>query len=445
MFLLVCIITFILCEEEYMKIFKICAVIALAPSLTLAACRGRTESGNEKITLRYETLSEGRQTAAIEEMLAHAAEVNNVNIEFEPVTGSWWDMIQKVVAQVAAGDAPDIIRLAESNLTLVAANDYVIDLGPRIAKLDPNEYYMYTFRPYAGKQIMVPVGIYSQALFYNRDMFAKAGIEEPRGYDNPWTFNEFRAAAKALTSGSGASKVYGFAIPFDPAKWSGFMWGNGADYHDANGMPSLNSPEFKEICQFFVDLVRADGSMASPANAQAISPWDLFASGKSAMVITGQWDIINVKAITDFKTGVAASPYNPGNRDKGAFAAEPIFLDGYCITSGAAYPDKAWDVIMSLVDDTSCEIMVKNGIFGWPVNRRWAEAHQDTLFTPPIDADQIEALMGLEWTRNWPALETWNETEMAITKYFQLMTLGEMSVNDACEALQRETLPLYQR
>ncbi|MDR1421103.1 MAG: sugar ABC transporter substrate-binding protein [Treponema sp.] len=427
------------------KGFKVCIISLLVLILVMTACRsGKNEnSSGDRTTIRYSTLANGRDANAIKELVDHAMSGNpDINIEFEPVVGDWWDLNQKYVSQIAAGDPPDIIRHAESFMTLLSTNDYAVDLGPRIKTLDMSNYYENTFSRYAGKQIMVPVGIYSQALFYNRDMFEKAGVPEPRGYDNPWTFDEFRAAAKALTGGSGTSRVYGFAIPFDPAKWSGFLWGNGGDFHDADGKPVFNSPRFKETCQFLVDLIQVDDSMASPANAQAISPWDLFESGRCAMIITGQWDLVNVKAITDFKTGVAASPYNPKN--PGAAPGEPMFLDGYCISKGSKFEEQAWKVILSFVDEEASAINIKNGVFGWPSNRNYAEAHQAELFTPPIDPDQVDALMGLAYTHNWPALPNWTETEQSIRRYFELMTLGEISVNDACESIQAENVKFYQ-
>jgi len=106
--------------------------------------------------------------------------------------------------------------------------------------------------------------------------------------------------------------------------------------------------------------------------------------------------------------------------------------------SNSKYPDKAWDVIMGMIDNTACEIMTKGGVFGWPINKKWVESRSDSLFTPPIAAEQAETLMGLKWTHPWGFLK--DETYQACSKYFQLMCLGEMSVNDACEALQRETL-----
>jgi multiple sugar transport system substrate-binding protein len=413
--------------------------------LTVFSCKKEDagKTAGETVTVRFLTYADSVLAKPLNELAAHAESVNpGIKLELELISTSWWDMVSKYVAQIAAGDPADMICTPDTVFTNFVMNNYIMDIGPRIKTLDMTEYYEFAFRAYAGKQIMVPVGLYTQALYYNRDMFIKAGVPEPGDYHNPWTFQQFRDAAKKLTTGEGPDKVFGFSTPFDPAKWSGFLWGNGGDFFDKDGRPALNSPLFKETCQYLVDMVTKDGSMPNPTNTEAITPTDLFISGRCAMLITGQWDLVNLKKVTDFKIGVAAGPFNPAH--EGAYSAQPIFLDGYAISTGTKHEEEAWKVIVSFVDETAADINARNGVKGWPLNKKYAESHTTTLFTPPIDPDQYESCLGIDWVRYWPATENWTEMEQSILRYFQLMTLGEMSVDEACETLQAENMKLFQ-
>jgi multiple sugar transport system substrate-binding protein len=101
-------------------------------------------------------------------------------------------------------------------------------------------------------------------VYFNKKMFDAAGVPYP---DSGWTWNDFRAAAKKLTSGTGATKVYGAML--DVAKANGDMyWATIAQqklgsfwfYSKDFKSTRFDAPEMKESLQFFFDMYMNDGS-----------------------------------------------------------------------------------------------------------------------------------------------------------------------------------------
>ena len=133
---------------------------------------------------------------------------------------------------------------------------------------------------YDGQLYGLQPGANTLAIFYNKDVLAKAGVQPPK------TWAELKAAAKKLTSG----KQYGFAFNAT-ADYEGAwqflppMWTNGGDETD------LKSPQVAEALQLWKDLVD-DGSVSkSVVNWKQSDVNDQFIAGKAAMMLNGPWQI----------------------------------------------------------------------------------------------------------------------------------------------------------
>ena len=133
---------------------------------------------------------------------------------------------------------------------------------------------------YKGKVYGIAPGINGMALFYNKDMFAAAGLQPPT------TWAEVKSDAKALTK----SGVYGiaFSAPHtEEGSWQfePWFWGAGAD------LSKLDSPEAVKALQFWTDLVN------KWLRFQVGRPWsqgnvnDQFLAGKAAMQQNGVWNL----------------------------------------------------------------------------------------------------------------------------------------------------------
>ena len=80
-----------------------------------------------------------------------------------------------------------------------------------------------------GKVYGVPALIDNLAIIYNKDLFDAAGVDYPTA---DWTWDDFRAAAKALTDP--AKKQFGFAFPASADEdtvwhYDAMLWEAGGD------------------------------------------------------------------------------------------------------------------------------------------------------------------------------------------------------------------------
>ncbi len=175
-------------------------------------------------------------------------------------------------------------------------------------------------------------------IHYNPRMFDEAGLDYP---DPEWTWDDFLETAKALTSGEGGDKVFGFAIPYFNFGLTPWWHTNETatiteDWSDSN----LDDPKMLESVQFLHSLVHEHG--VSPA-VEGTNMTELFVSRRAAMSAAGRWPFTNYIA-NDFYD-VDITPW-PRKR-----AGTTVFgSGGYAITKSSANPELAIELIKDLTD-----------------------------------------------------------------------------------------------
>lgn len=129
-------------------------------------------------------------------------------------------------------------------------------------------------------------------VFYNKDMFAKAGVKEPT---DDWTWDDFEKAAKTLTTGSGSSKVYGANVHFTwgydietlPAQMEGWT-----PFKDAKEtQPNFDDPRIKKALERWNRMQNVDKSAIAlqTFKAEQIGSRIPFAKGQAAMLLSNWW------------------------------------------------------------------------------------------------------------------------------------------------------------
>ena len=108
----------------------------------------------------------------------------------------------QMTADLAAGSAPDVFALKNLKFFYTyQSGDQLVDVSDVAAKLDKNTVGVSNFA-IDGKTYAVPYRQDGWVLYYNKDLFAKAGVAIP---DGTWTWDDYVAAAKKLTSNLAAT------------------------------------------------------------------------------------------------------------------------------------------------------------------------------------------------------------------------------------------------
>jgi multiple sugar transport system substrate-binding protein len=160
----------------------------------------------------------------------------------------------QILTSIAAGAPPDAFYLDNIDVPAFAASGAVLDLAPYAARVglplerfDPRVLSIFLRD---GKLWAFPKGFTPMVIAYNKDLFDRAHLRYP---PLDWTWEQFRATAKALTrdtDGDGRPDQYGFWLDRRAFMWIASLWALGGDV----------------LCE---DGARASGCLDSPASIRA--------------------------------------------------------------------------------------------------------------------------------------------------------------------------------
>jgi len=193
------------------KIVGAAAAAVLAMGMVFAGGSGdkKAASKNEPVTLKW-ALWDYAQTVYYKPLI-EAFEASHPNIKIEPLDLGSSDYSTMLSTQLTGGDSSiDVVTIKDipGYATLVKAGQLLsLDSIVKDQKIDLKKYNG------AAEQMTVDGKLYElpfrsdfRVVFYNKDLFDKAGVAYP---SNDMTWEEYDALARKMTSGSGASKVYG--------------------------------------------------------------------------------------------------------------------------------------------------------------------------------------------------------------------------------------------
>ena len=358
-----------------------CAPAAPAPS---GGAEAPAASADEAITITiFDFGGEADQKVYAEAHARFNEEFPNVTIvdNFTPVS-TWSEYSNKIVTQVAGGQAPDIINIAIEGARLLQSKDLLIPLDDIMAQ-DPDsaeltdDVHPALILPFNidGKTWYVPHSWNNMVIHYNTKMFAEAGIEPPKA---DWTWSDFLEIAKALTTGEGDNKVFGFGIPFFNFGLTPWLLTNDTYQLDELWTKSnLDDPAVVESVQFVHDLVHEHG--VSPA-VEGTDNNNLFVSGRLAMSGWGHWPIQGFIA-NDFKDFDVQ--YWPGNKK----STSVFGVGGWGISKETPHSDIAWELIKEL---TSVETIQATADVGVAIPARRSVAESEAFLRVP---GQLEDLL----------------------------------------------------
>src|SRR4029450_7355322 len=97
----------------------------------------------------------------------------------------------KLLTQMAAGTAPDVFQVGDGDVAKFVQKGGVEDLEPFMAadKMDKSIFFDGVFKVGVvnGKTYLLTKDFSPLVLYYNKDMFQKAGVEPPK---EGWTWND---------------------------------------------------------------------------------------------------------------------------------------------------------------------------------------------------------------------------------------------------------------
>jgi multiple sugar transport system substrate-binding protein len=220
----------------------------------LAAAGAVTASAETKVQL-VEVITSPQRTEFLKGQIAEF-EKAYPDIKVDVVSLPWGQAFEKFLSMVQAGETPDIVEMPERWLGLYANNNQLEDLGPYMkdwpAAATLGERAKQFGSVVKNTQYMIPYGYYARAMFWNRKLFAEAGLSGP-----PQTIDEFVADTQKI-----AEKVpgkYGYCLRGGPGAFGGIqMFMNIMDskpgFFNADGTSTFNEEGSVKALQMLHDI-----------------------------------------------------------------------------------------------------------------------------------------------------------------------------------------------
>lgn len=267
-------------------------------------------------------------------------------------------VMQQLSTFCAGGKCPDVLMAWELTYAELATRGVLLDLNTMLAR-DPGFAAelrgdsipsLYDTFAYNGGQYALPEQWSGNYLFYNKRLFAEAGLPPPPStWERPWSFTEFLETAKALTKRDGSGRVtqWGFVnLWFSYYSAGLFAMNNGVPWATPLTNPAhfnFGDDAFIEAVQFYADLSNEHRVAPDASEVQSMSTPDLFASGKAGIAMGGHWRYQTFIRAADLDFDVAPLPVGP--RRQGQPARSNIGSTGLAISASSQRKQQAWEFV----------------------------------------------------------------------------------------------------
>jgi multiple sugar transport system substrate-binding protein len=280
-----------------------------------------------------------------------------VTLEVQP-WGQYWDLLR-----TSGTDLPDVFNMSQVWFYFFINNGALLDLQPYwdAAGIDTTIWGSGLIDPYRWGEdnhlYAGPVNWDTIAIYYNKDMFAAAGVPFPTA---TWTWDDFAAAAAALTDP--ASDVYGAAVYSEyQAGYPNWIAATGTTpiVEAGRARCTLADPGSLEALNFLRGLYD-QGYMPSVSvmgGTSADDAFSFFASERVAMVTGGSWKLPAAQEQLTFDWDVVQLPRNPETGRSRSI----VHAVGYVASSTTSNPDLAANLIQYLVSDQGQRFFAEAG------------------------------------------------------------------------------------
>ena len=395
----------------------LCATLALG----LGACSGGSKDKSAQAGKMYTWVSNESDRAQWETFVKGVQETDS-NFKLDIEGPSFQDYWTKIKTRMSSADAPCIVttqaaRAQELGELLTPLDDLAKEAG-----LDLTRYNQAMMQGMTvdGKVRAIPYDAEPLLLFYNKTMFAQAGLKEP-GVD--YTYEQFLSDAKALTKGG----VQGFAVAPDISyPYLPFAFANG-NVPVKDGKLNITAPGFVADIQQTFDLVGKENVAAAPNPADTTDvPMQGFQAKKVAMVIEGPWFYSTIREGMENEVGVAVVPSKSG---------KPVgMIQGSGFGISAKCPDKK-AAFQNIVKMTTPEVVAYVGKHRGTVPSidsalsGWAEGK------PAQDAEVMKTL--LADGQPLVTTSTWNQVVTQFTQYSPEGARGTRTAEDILGTIEK--------
>ncbi len=406
------------------------SLLLTAYFLLLTACSGAARTDGRMVVTFWHGMESGVNNRVLQ---AKIDEFNRQHPDIfidAQVYGAADQLGPKLDAAVAGRTPPDLLWWAPAFFPKYAEASALKSLDEFIAQdqsFDKADIYdfLWEMGSFDGRIYVTPFSANNLGVYYNRQLFARAGLSEP-----PATWDQFRSAAKQLTRDG----AHGFQIPIGNSEWTVwtwqcFLWQAGGELLAPDGRTAaFNSPAGVAALDYWRTLLSEGAAVFSETDAGYKT--DDFLAGRVALTINGPWNYPLLKKQNDVEVGVFPLPRQ--ERAATNIGGESLFL----FKSEPERERAAWEFMKYVMSpDFQVDWAIETGYL--PVSKSAAagEEYQAFLQANPfmkIYNDQMPAGKTRPSIPQYPALSA------TLGKYLEAALYGKYSSQQALDMAAAE-------
>jgi multiple sugar transport system substrate-binding protein len=361
-------------------------------------------------------------------------EAKNPNIKIELIDSPSADYTNKLTIQLNGGSDIDAFWIKDGDTTLgFADRGQLADLNAYIKRdnIDLKAYNGLAERfIIGGKTVAIPVSSGWYVLYYNKDIFDKAGIPYP---SNDMTWEQYEALTKRLTGGSGSSKIWGSHLH----TWQACV----ENWAVQDGKHTIVETDYSFFKPYYEMALRMQDAGViqdyGTLRAGGIAYANAFLQGNVATLPMGTWfystiiDRIN-KGEVKINWGMSVIPHPTGTPAGWTVGSvTPI-----AINQNSKNKDAAWEFVKFVSSEEGANIYAKWGQLPSRANTQNLTA---IAGAPGMPSDALQALTIKNIALDRPMVPFVNEINTMLGEEHGLIMLKEKTVDQGLADMARRS------
>lgn len=389
-----------------------------------------------KTTVNYFSFTTDANHVKDLEALIATFERENPDVEVKYTTTYFEPYFTKLQTSIAAGNPPDVFDLNYENFVTFASRGTLLGLDNFLrqdAALRSNTFYPAALNAfqYNNVQFGLPITFSTVVLFYNKDLFDKAGVAYPTA---AWTWKNVLDAANKLTNP--AQRIWGVYQPVQFWEFYKVAAQAGGGLR-VSPTVQIDTPANREALHYLVDKVRVHKVMPSDAEMSGVPNEDMFLSGQLAMLYSGIW-MFDKFSQAKFKWDIAVEP-------GGARKATHFFSNAAVIAKASKNAEAAWKWVKFLAASPATVKTRIDRDWELPALSLAQRSLFDTYLKRPLPANREAVFDSLQYAITPPVVENQPQLQDIINQELEAARLGTKTVERALADAQKRVEALLKR